>query len=180
MTRPQITTTAQGAQACAVRAVLAAIIDRSCDIKGNAHGRKNADRDYPLISTAVVGEPRKRSRLQPSSGPPGPTDCGPRRQPWVNGDGEHFSPRQRATESCSIISVAPAGAPSCACAFFPWLSPWATFCRRYAACLRSDFSPWRAFARRMRTRGFEVKSRGPTKQDALHLLTPLESVRAWH
>jgi len=33
------------------------------------------------------------------------------------------------------ISVAPPGARFLFCFFFPWLSPWATFCRRYAACL---------------------------------------------
>jgi len=45
---------------------------------------------------------------------------------------------------------------------FPWLSPWATFCRRYAACLRSLLFPMACVAQPMRTRGFETESRGPT------------------
>ncbi len=39
----------------------------------------------------------------------------------------------------SIISVAPAGARFLFCFFFPWLTPWATFYCRYAACIRSLF-----------------------------------------
>jgi hypothetical protein len=34
----------------------------------------------------------------------------------------------------SIVSVTPAGARFLFCFFFPWLAPWATFYRRYAAC----------------------------------------------
>ena len=61
----------------------------------------------------------------------------------------------------SIISVAPAGAGFLFCFFPPWLSPWATFCRRYAACIRSRFSSLCALTRRMRTRGIDTESRGP-------------------
>ena len=41
----------------------------------------------------------------------------------------------------SIISAAPAGARFLFCFFFPWLAPWATFYRRYAACIRSLATP---------------------------------------
>jgi len=36
-----------------------------------------------------------------------------------------------------IIDAAPAGARLLYCLLFPWLPPWATLFRRYAACLRS-------------------------------------------
>jgi hypothetical protein len=46
------------------------------------------------------------------------------------------SGRQRRLQP-PIIYVTPAGARLLYCLFFPWLPPWATFRRRYAACLRS-------------------------------------------
>ena len=88
-----------------------------------------------------------------------------------------------------IISVAPDGAFSSSSFFFPWLTPWATFCRRYAACsgyasesldhigrhssvatrLASArfFSPCCALARRMRKRGSKTESRGLAGRSAL-------------
>jgi hypothetical protein len=46
------------------------------------------------------------------------------------------------------------------CFFFRWLPPWATFCRRYAACLRSLLFPLACVDQPTRTRGFETESRG--------------------
>ena len=71
----------------------------------------------------------------------------------------------------SIVSVAPAGARFLFCFFFPWLAPWATFCRRYAACIRSLLFPMVCFGQPARTRGSESASRGSTpRRSALRLL----------
>ena len=43
------------------------------------------------------------------------------------------SGRQKSHIQPSVLSVAPAGAPSSVSFLFPWLTPWATFGRRYAA-----------------------------------------------
>jgi hypothetical protein len=63
-----------------------------------------AIREEPTARTARRGYPLTfRNPLCACSGPSGPTDCGPRRQPWGSGSCLRFSPRQRATELLTVV-----------------------------------------------------------------------------
>ena len=64
-----------------------------------------------------------------------------------------FQSRSRGT----AISVAPPGAHSSSF-FFPWLSPWATFYRRCAACISSLFPPWCALASQQQREDMKLKA----------------------